>query len=123
MAQLYYDADADLQLLDGKRIAEDLLDNLKAQVDARIAAGHTLTLANFFNISAMPNGKTDVNAAVIAHVGHHSGTILTLLCVFSILAGCAMVSQPGSLPSAEQQCANAGGMWSSSGGLCRYRGQ
>jgi methylenetetrahydrofolate dehydrogenase (NADP+)/methenyltetrahydrofolate cyclohydrolase len=27
------------RILDGKRIAEDLLDNLKAQVDARIAAG------------------------------------------------------------------------------------
>ena len=27
------------RILDGKRIAEDLLDNLKAQVDARVAAG------------------------------------------------------------------------------------
>ena len=27
------------RILDGKRIAEDLLDNLKAQVDVRIAAG------------------------------------------------------------------------------------
>ena len=29
------------RILDGKRIAEDLLDNLKAQVDARIAAGRS----------------------------------------------------------------------------------
>ena len=41
----------------------------------------------------------------------------------TILAGCAIVSQPGSLPSPEQECANAGGMWSSSGSLCRYPGQ
>src|SRR5688572_29284691 len=27
------------RILDGKRIAEDLLDNLKAQIDARVAAG------------------------------------------------------------------------------------
>ena len=27
------------RILDGKRIAEDLLDNLKARVDARVAAG------------------------------------------------------------------------------------
>jgi hypothetical protein len=52
-----------------------------------------------------------------------SGRAFVLLCVLSILGGCAIVSQPGSLPSAEQQCANAGGMWSSSGGLCRYPGQ
>ena len=39
-------------------------------------------------------------------------TVLALLCVLSTLAGCAVVTQPGSLPSAEQQCANAGGSWS-----------
>ena len=52
-----------------------------------------------------------------------AGTVLALLSVLSILAGCARLSQPGSLPSAEQQCANVGGMWSNTGGLCRYPGQ
>jgi hypothetical protein len=51
-----------------------------------------------------------------------AATGLALLLVLSTLAGCATISQPGSLPSPEQQCANVGGMWSSSGGLCRYRG-
>jgi hypothetical protein len=45
---------------------------------------------------------------------------LTLLCALSTLAGCAMMSQPGVLPSAEEQCANVGGTWAH--GLCRYRG-
>jgi hypothetical protein len=39
-----------------------------------------------------------------------------------VLAGCAVALQPGSLPSPEQECARAGGAWSGSGGLCRYRG-
>ena len=30
-------------------------------LDARVAAGHTLTVNNFFNVSSMPNGKTDMN--------------------------------------------------------------
>lgn len=30
-------------------------------LDARVAAGHTLTMGSFFNISGMPNGKTDMN--------------------------------------------------------------
>ena len=30
-------------------------------LDARIAAGHTLTVNSFFNVSSMPNGKTDMN--------------------------------------------------------------
>jgi hypothetical protein len=30
-------------------------------IDARLAAGHTLTMSSFFNISSMPNGKTDMN--------------------------------------------------------------
>lgn len=30
-------------------------------LDARIAAGHTLTMGSFFGISSMPNGKTDMN--------------------------------------------------------------
>ena len=30
-------------------------------IDARLAAGHTLTMSSFFNISTMPNGKTDMN--------------------------------------------------------------
>ena len=30
-------------------------------LDARIAAGDTLTINNFFNVSSMPNGKTDMN--------------------------------------------------------------
>ena len=50
-----------------------------------------------------------------------AATALVLLCVLSILAGCARLAQPGSLPSDEERCVNAGGMWSS--GLCRYRGQ
>ena len=49
-------------------------------------------------------------------------TGLVLLSVLSTLAGCAMISQPGVLPSPELQCRNAGGSWSASGGLCRYRG-
>ena len=48
--------------------------------------------------------------------------VLGAVCVIFTLAGCAVTSQPGSLPSPEQECANAGGAWSSSGGLCRYRG-
>ena len=50
-----------------------------------------------------------------------AATVLTLLCVLSSLAGCARLAQPGSLPSDEERCVNAGGMWS--GSLCRYRGQ
>jgi hypothetical protein len=45
---------------------------------------------------------------------------LALLCGISTLAGCAMVSQPGRLPTPEEQCAYASGTWSH--GLCRYRG-
>jgi len=30
-------------------------------LDARIAAGHNLTVNSFFNVSGMPNGKTDMN--------------------------------------------------------------
>jgi hypothetical protein len=30
-------------------------------IEARIAAGHNLTMSSFFNISGMPNGKTDMN--------------------------------------------------------------
>jgi len=48
-------------------------------------------------------------------------TVLALPCVLSILVGCARLTQPGSLPSDEERCAYAGGMWYS--GLCRYRGQ
>ena len=48
-------------------------------------------------------------------------TVLALPCVLSILVGCARLTQPGSLPSDQERCAYAGGMWYS--GLCRYRGQ
>ena len=50
-----------------------------------------------------------------------AAAILALLCGVSTLAGCAMVSQPGTLPSPEEECARAAGTWSH--GLCRYRGQ
>ena len=30
-------------------------------IEARLAAGHTLTMGSFFNVSSMPNGKTDMN--------------------------------------------------------------
>ena len=50
-----------------------------------------------------------------------AATVLGLLCGLSMLAGCARLAQPGSLPSDEERCAYAGGMWYS--GLCRYRGQ
>lgn len=30
-------------------------------LDARLAAGHTLTINHFFSVSTMPNGKTDMN--------------------------------------------------------------
>ncbi len=50
-----------------------------------------------------------------------AATVLVLLCGLSMLAGCARLAQPGSLPSDEERCAYAGGMWYS--GLCRYRGQ
>jgi len=50
-----------------------------------------------------------------------AATVLALLCVLSSLAGCARLAQSGSLPSDEERCAYAGGMWYS--GLCRYRGQ
>jgi len=50
-----------------------------------------------------------------------AGTILALLCVLSTLVGCARLAQPGSLPSDEERCVNAGGMRSS--GLCRSKGQ
>jgi len=48
-------------------------------------------------------------------------TVLALLCTLSTLVGCATMTQPGSLPSDEERCVNAGGMWSS--GLCRSKGQ
>lgn len=48
-------------------------------------------------------------------------TALTVLFTLVTLAGCAMISQPGSLPSPSEECAIAGGTWSH--GLCRYRGQ
>jgi len=50
-----------------------------------------------------------------------AATVLTLLCVLSSLAGCARLAQPGSLPSDEERCVNAGGLWSS--GLCRSKGR
>jgi len=50
-----------------------------------------------------------------------AATVVTLLCVLLTLVGCATMAQPGSLPSDEERCVNAGGMWSS--GLCRSKGQ
>jgi hypothetical protein len=52
-----------------------------------------------------------------------AATALALLCALSPLAGCARLAQPGSLPSEQEQCANARGSWSATGGLCRYPGQ
>ena len=55
-----------------------------------------------------------------------AATVLTLLSVLSLLsplAGCARLAQPGVLPSPEERCANAGGSWSATGSLCRYKGQ
>ena len=55
-----------------------------------------------------------------------AATVLTLLSVLSLLsplAGCARLTQPGALPSPEERCVNAGGSWSATGGLCRYKGQ
>jgi len=49
--------------------------------------------------------------------------VVALLCVLSTLAGCARLAQPGSLPSDQERCANAGGSWSGPGALCRYKGQ
>ena len=46
---------------------------------------------------------------------------LILLCGMSALVGCAQISQPGTLPSPEEECARVGGTWAHS--LCRYRGQ
>ncbi len=37
--------------------------------------------------------------------------VLALLCLLWILAGCARLAQPGSLPSDEERFAYAGGMW------------
>ncbi len=47
--------------------------------------------------------------------------VLALLCLLWILAGCARLAQPGSLPSDEERCAYAGVRWSAAG-LCRYPG-
>jgi hypothetical protein len=52
-----------------------------------------------------------------------AATGLALLCVLPALAGCARLAQPGVPPSAEERCANAGGSWSATGALCRYKGQ
>ena len=52
-----------------------------------------------------------------------AATALALLCVLSTLVGCAAIAQPGSPPSPEERCANAGGSWSATGALCRYPGQ
>ena len=52
-----------------------------------------------------------------------AATALALLCLLSTFAGCARLAQPGSLPSAQERCANAGGNWSATGALCRYPGQ
>ena len=55
-----------------------------------------------------------------------AATVLTLrsaLSLLSPLAGCARLAQPGVLPSTEVRCANAGGSWSATGALCRYKGQ
>jgi len=49
--------------------------------------------------------------------------VVALLCVLSTLAGCGRLAQPGSLPSDQERCANAGGSWSGPGALCRYKGQ
>jgi len=49
--------------------------------------------------------------------------VLALLCLLWILAGCARLAQPVSLPSDQERCANAGGSWSGPGALCRYKGQ
>ena len=52
-----------------------------------------------------------------------AATALALLCVRSTLPGCARLALPGVLPSPEERCANAGGSWSATGALCRYKGQ
>jgi hypothetical protein len=52
-----------------------------------------------------------------------AATALALLCALSTLAGCATMAEPGSLPSPQERCVNAGGSWSSTGALCRYPGQ
>jgi len=46
---------------------------------------------------------------------------LALMCGISTFVGCAQISQPGTLPSPEEECARVGGTWAHS--LCRYRGQ
>jgi len=51
-----------------------------------------------------------------------AATVLALGCALSILGGCARLAQPGSLPSDQERCVNAGGRWSGAGALCRYPG-
>src|SRR5215470_5821849 len=51
-----------------------------------------------------------------------TGTVLVKLCALSVFAGCAMLAQPGTLPTPEEECTRRHAIWSSSGGICQYPG-